>query len=577
MSDHPTRREILLAGAALSVATSQSLAETAAVPAPAPLSKTPLPQAPAPQAQERAIATGRVRERRTVAADPAGTLLPLADVLVSNGRDVVRTDADGRYSLSVAPGEAIFVIKPAGFAVPVDPETQLPRFFYVHDPAGTPDSLAFRYGGLPPSGPLPPSVDFEFRRQPEPQTFDVLLFTDPQPESALEVSFIRDDVVAGLVGNHKAAFGITCGDIAFDDLSMYDRINRIVGRLGVPWWTVGGNHDLDFEAPDMRRARDTYKRVFGPPAYAHEYGKAVFIMLDNVDYFGASHPRTEDHPNYRGYLPPDQLAFVENVLKLTPADRLIVLVMHIPLQTYLGNDPSRSTVNAADLLRLLGDRPAVSFAGHTHSTEHHYIESGAGGRQPHHHHVLTAVSGAWWSGPHDHRGIAAADSYDGTPNGYHVLSIDGLTYTTRYVPAAEPSEAQMRLSLESEFHQDDRNVVMERPMVELLRSPITQAQVGGTRLVVNLFDGGPKSNLLFAIDGHPPVAMRRVARPDPFFQQVFQRRHETFKKWVMPQASSHLWVAPLPRHLGIGTYKIDVAARDEYGRAHRSSMILEVI
>lgn len=37
------------------------------------------------------------------------------------------------------------------------------------------------------------------------------------------------------------------------------------------------------------------------------------------------------------------------------------------------------------------------------------------GSAPHHHHVLTAVSGSWWSGPLDRRGIASADSRDGHP------------------------------------------------------------------------------------------------------------------------------------------------------------------
>ena len=39
---------------------------------------------------------------------------PVAGVLVSNGRDVVRTDSQGRYRLPVASGQTIFVVKPAG-------------------------------------------------------------------------------------------------------------------------------------------------------------------------------------------------------------------------------------------------------------------------------------------------------------------------------------------------------------------------------------------------------------------------------------------------------------------------------
>ena len=45
----------------------------------------------------------------------------LAGVLVSNGREIVRTGLDGGYSLPIEPGMAIFVVKPAGYAAPPSP------------------------------------------------------------------------------------------------------------------------------------------------------------------------------------------------------------------------------------------------------------------------------------------------------------------------------------------------------------------------------------------------------------------------------------------------------------------------
>ena len=89
----------------------------------------------------------------------------------------------------------------------------------------------------------------------------------------------------------------------------------------------------------------------------------------------------------------------------------------------------------------------MSFAGHLHATEHHYLGEAEGftGPQPHHHHVLTAASGSWWSGPADHRGIPFADSVDGTPNGFHVLAVSGNRYVTRFVPAVGKAVAQLRV------------------------------------------------------------------------------------------------------------------------------------
>src|SRR5262249_16881287 len=152
------------------------------------------------------------------------------------------------------------------------------------------------------------------------------------------------------------------------------------------------------------------------------------------------------------------LAFIGNFLKEIPTDKLLVMGMHIPLRTYLGPDvPEVTTVNRNALLGLISGRPnTVSFSGHTHTTQHHYLPPhyGCSGTDPHQHHVLTAVSGSWWSGPFDHRGVAVADSRDGSPNGFHVLSVDGNRYTTRFVPANEPNARQMRIVLDSEFHRD---------------------------------------------------------------------------------------------------------------------------
>jgi hypothetical protein len=102
---------------------------------------------------------------------------------------------------------------------------------YIHQPAGSPQSLNLRYRGIDPTGQLPDSVAFALNKTNEPQKFDVIVFADPQPESALEVGFIRDDVVNALIGN-SAAFGMTIGDIMYDDLSLYPGSIASLGRSG---------------------------------------------------------------------------------------------------------------------------------------------------------------------------------------------------------------------------------------------------------------------------------------------------------------------------------------------------------
>ncbi|MDQ6703828.1 MAG: Cna protein B-type domain containing protein, partial [Pseudomonadota bacterium] len=300
---YPSRRDLMTAAATLA----------AVGPARGLTAKDQAVQAPAREASQETV-KGVVFETRTGAGQRQADERGLAGVLVSNGREVVRTEPDGSYTLPIEDGMAVFVVKPTGYAVPLDATTRLPRFSFVHQPHGTPAGLDLLYPGLPPTGPLPASVDFGLFKTEEPKRFDVVLFADPQPESHAEIDFIRDDVVNGLIGV-EAAFGITAGDIMFDDLSLYGRYNRIIGQIGLPWWNIGGNHDLNFEAPDSRHSRETFKRVFGANYYAFEYGDALFLMLDNVEYHGADPAMPRREGKYRGFFGERQLAFVANALR----------------------------------------------------------------------------------------------------------------------------------------------------------------------------------------------------------------------------------------------------------------------
>src|SRR5579863_7941687 len=484
-------------------------------------------------------------------------------VLVSNGRDVAVTGADGRYTLPLPEEATIFVIKPAGYMPPVDASTGLPRFYRHHQPNGSPANLNLTFEGLAPTGPLPASVDFALKSQDEAKTFDVVMLTDPQPETEAEVDYIREDLIQALAGV-DAKFGLTAGDIMFDDLSLYPRSNAIIGTIGLPWWNIGGNHDLNFEAPDRRYSRETYKRFFGPNYYAFFYAQTLFLMLDDVDYLGPVPAGFGGGGKYVGRFDEGQLDFVRNVLAHTPDDTLIVAVMHIPIRTYLGDEPYQNLQNREAFFSLFkGRRFTVSFAGHTHTTEHHYFDGPDGwkGAEPHHQHVLTTLSGSWWSGPFDHRGVPSADSRDGTPNGFHILSVDGLTYTTRFVPAKEPNGRQMRLSIDSRFHGISKEADRDFRQAQLLGSPVPRDALSASSLVANVFDGGEKTKVVMTIGDRTPIPMTRRSRPDPFVEEVFARNEATKKFWVKAEVSSHMWTARLPGELPPGAHRVVAEAK----------------
>jgi hypothetical protein len=122
------------------------------------------PAGPAQAAPEAATLSGFVFEDLDGSGRRDSKSPGVANVLVSNGRDVAVTDADGRYSLPLPDEATIFVVKPAGYMPPIDAITRLPRFYRHHRPLGSPASLELTFQGIAPTGPLPASLDFPLSR-----------------------------------------------------------------------------------------------------------------------------------------------------------------------------------------------------------------------------------------------------------------------------------------------------------------------------------------------------------------------------------------------------------------------------
>jgi hypothetical protein len=493
----------------------------------------------------------------------------IAGVMVSNGRDVTLTGPDGGWSLLVEPGDSIFVVKPPHWTTRLS-SAGLPQFSHLYHPGGSPGEVRTGFPVVDPTGPLPASLDFPLQRREEAPDFEAILVSDTQPENLAELTYVRDDIVAAMLSVSGAAFGINHGDVVADDLSLYPRYLRILGSTGIPWHHCPGNHDINYGARDDRSSRETWKRTFGARTYAFQHGEATFFVLDNVEYQG--------HGRYRGAIGPRQLQFIRNVLAHVPGDRLVVLSMHIPLRCYL--DPANPADTTADwraLLRALSRHGhAVSFAGHLHATEHHYLRSLTGVLQdrPHHHHVLTAASGSWWSGPSDHRGIPLADSSDGTPNGFHVLTVSGNRYATRFVPAATKAPVQLRVLVEGPHRASQAG--FSRRTTDRLGLAVPLNALDRCRVIANVFDGGPRTRVTLEVLGRPERgAMAPAAMPDPLIRELFTGDTPR-KAWVAATPSSHLWQAALPAGLSPGAHVLLVRVRDEYGRAHLARTVMEV-
>ncbi|RYX82299.1 metallophosphoesterase [bacterium] len=528
--------------------------------------------APLGQAKPTQIARGVVYLDR----DGSGKRLPgskgIPNVRVSNGRDIVVTDAQGRYELPVSDDTIIFIQKPKGYRTTLD-ENNLPGFYHIHKPAGSPTN--FKYAGIAPTGALPTSIDFGLVKQDESNQYRVLLWGDPQPRNLEEVDFIAHDIAQELMGV-KATFGISLGDNAFNNLSTLEPLNQVTGKLGLPWYNVIGNHDINFEAPDDELSAETFKRIYGPTYYSFDYGSTHYVVLDNVKWLGPNTPLKNG--NYTGGFGEKQLAWFKNDLAGVPRNQLVVVFMHIPIEMAAemvgpdgGDNPRFIKEDQRAFFEILQSHPNnLSVSAHTHFQYHAYIgrEAGWNGAEPHHHFNCGTTSGSWWSGAPDEQGIPNTTMRDGTPNGYAFLNVNGSDYTIDWQVARSRADYQMTVYTPSDVK---AGAVPESP------------------LQVNFFNGCEKTTVEWKVGDGKWAKMDRFFDLDPgyvrlkdmealvpaFTSTEAKKPKTPWRALPTIEKTPHLWRANLPA-LPAGTHNVQIRATDRWNRVFEEKRLVRV-
>lgn len=469
----------------------------------------------------------------------------IAKVAVSNGVQVSLTDDKGRYELPIGADNGIFVIKPKGYKVPLN-EDNLPKFYYLHKPKGSPATLEFK--GVTPTGPLPESVDFALIPQQETDDYTALIFGDPQAYTTREMEFFEKGVIAEVAGIKDVAFGLSLGDLVGNDLNLHQPYIKAVKKVGLPWYNLIGNHDMNFDVEVDSLSDETYEANFGPANYAFNYGKTHYIVLDDVLY---PNPRTGK--GYLGGFRKDQLDFVENDLKLVDKDQLIVLAFHIPLEHQNGNVfRPEDRQRLFDLLKDFPNTLSLSAHMHTQSQIFYYKKEGWLQEKPHHEYNVGTTSGDWYSGQLNEQGVPSSTMRDGTPKGYAFLHIKGNQYVIDYKVAGKDKSYQIEV-----FH----------PKV------VGQGKSTRAGIYANFFMGYHTDLLECRINNGKWQKMTPVNAADPAYlaelhpwdtsEELLAGRRPT-----NATDSPHLWRTAIATHLPIGTHQIEVRAMDRYGRTH---------
>ena len=458
-------------------------------------------------AGRRTGAAAPVRVRGAVRSQGNG----LPRISVSDGIQVVDTAADGSFEIVTTPDRGfVWFSPPSGYRIPVSP-VGTARF---HQPlTAQPEQTAV------------------FDLEPDPvdhEDHTLILLGDIQTQDAREMGQFLErsvpDIRATALGlGDEPVFGISCGDIMYDHLEMYPDYESGVSRIGVPFFQVIGNHDLDTQNLMDRASTDTFSRHFGPRYYSFNRGAVHYVVLDDVFWYGKG---------YIGYLGSDALAWLERDLARIEPGSPVIVATHIPV---LGSLHLRrgmrapttgvAVMNREALYRLLEPFNAHILTGHIHECEH-VFEHGT------HEHVTGAVCGAWWSGP---------ICYDGTPNGYCVYTVRGEEISWRYKATGQAPDHQMRVY-----------------------PPGTDLEAPG-ELVVNIWNWDPEWTVRWFSGGEPRGAMARRRGLDPLSVELHTGPDLPPRRtWVEPVPTDHLFRAALADNEEVVT----VEATDRFGRVY---------
>ncbi len=499
----------------------------------------------------------------------------LGRVLVSDGLNVVKTNFKGEYELPLptdadeARGMSIFVTQPDGYSVPVD-EFNVPQFYYVHKPNGSPlgvEGEPFRFGGLAPTGALPNEINFPMIWTGHKRKFKIVVAGDTQAYSNTEIGYIRDTIASEWAAINDLQAVIVEGDVMGDDLSLYPRFKEILSVAKAPQYYVGGNHDLDFDAPSDDHSFDTFRREWGPEYYSFDIGQVHFVVLDDVKYpcldednLDGLHGGCDDDilsgATYNGVITERQLEWLANDLAHVPAHKLIVVNKHIPIASFIDQNIARQMVdNQVDLYKTLGceqdsdtgffppencARRVLALSGHTHTLEQirpgesfegweTTLTSGgiyeSGGPAPFPQIVTGAAAGSWWSGDFDSNVVPESWQRLGGPRGYLVIEFNGNQYRDTFKATGMAADKQMSIdfltpSFEEWFRTlaDWRNSgadVLAKPPVNINDLPDTKQitldeLAAGTYLSVNVWNGSKESVVSARFDLRKPISMTRT-------------------------------------------------------------------
>ncbi len=396
---------------------------------------------------------------------------PRQGVVVSDGNNVTTTDKDGVYQMKTAKTEYVFVSMPEDCQI--GQTESVPQFFKKID--------------LAKDGAI--QRDFELKSKAVDNAFSLVALADLQVGTANDVKLC--DPLVGKIADYTKTLGgtvvgVSLGDLSWNKPTIYDEYKRMVSKLGVPVFSVIGNHDHNEKTKGDTLSDQEFRDAMGPTFYSANIGKWHLVVLDDVLYSGAT-----GRNDYTGRITDRQLAWLRKDLSHVPTDKSVIVALHIP--TSRRNSGTKLS-NRDDLYDLVKDyHRVVILSGHTHNN--FTTDIAANIRE----YTLGAVMGAFWN-TYDGKGVCN----DGSPRGFAVLTFKGDELVNEYYKGVEdPLDYQVKIYApeDATFRWGRKTGAISSPS---MAKPLKEDD---KTVLVNVFNWHTDWTVTISEDGAAPVSL----------------------------------------------------------------------
>ena len=347
------------------------------------------------------IISGKVTDARTGKA--------ISGVQVSDGVEIVTTDARGRYSFSSDNSVArnVFVIMPSEY-----------------------DFTVNEWGGWADYQPIDTSsvrqkADFKLTpRDKASERCRFLLLGDPQqmssrPHSGVSWKYVCDAIREYRRGVEGPLYVVSLGDMVTNEIEEEGKAEaylEVQKTYGLCTFCTPGNHDHIQKAPTYYDSVEGFSKWFGPYNYSFNVGGTHFIFLDSCAWRETPDVKLTEGLNEQA------ISFLEKDLTFVDKDTPVLIFTHCPMTKKHGGRFADDQLNFERFIKALEGREVNCWYGHIHfNTNYSYTPEELDGHAPGvkslDSHIVTRCGGCW--------ACSGEVSRDGSPRGFVELDIEG--------------------------------------------------------------------------------------------------------------------------------------------------------